>query len=72
MSATFHPGSRVKWQWGGHPAEGVIQKVYTDRVERTIRGAHVKSNADRQNPAYLIQQDDGARVLKSHSELTHI
>lgn len=27
-------------------------------------------NADADNPAYLIEQDDGSQVLKSESELS--
>ncbi|WP_342759036.1 HVA1 family protein [Paracoccus sp. S3-43] len=38
-------------------------------VERTIQGAMIRRNADPDNPASLIEQQDGGRVLKSHSEL---
>ena len=69
--AKFPPGAKVSWRWGADTAEGVIRRVYTDKVERTIKGAHVKRNADSDNPAYLIEQSNGARVLKSHSELLH-
>lgn len=71
-TAKFRLGARVKWSWGAGTAEGVITRVYTDKVERTIKGTHTRRNADPDNPAYLIEQSDGARVLKSHSELTHL
>ena len=68
----FKAGSRVKWAWGAHTAEGVIRKSFTHRIERTIKGSTVTREADARNPAYLIEQDDGDKVLKSHSELTHV
>jgi hypothetical protein len=71
MTQQFNSGARVRWQWGVDVAEGVIRKRFTHRIERTIKGFTVKRDADRTNPAYLIEQDNGASVLKSHSELTH-
>ena len=50
-------------------ATGKITESFTEAVERTIKGTKVKRDADTDNPAYLIEQDDGDRVLKSHSEL---
>lgn len=65
----YTKGDRVKWNWGNGSAEGTVQAVYKERVEKEIKGATVTRNADSDNPAYLIQQDDNDRVLKSHSEL---
>jgi hypothetical protein len=60
---------RVRWPWGAHHAEGVIREVFTSRVERTIKGARIVRNGEPDNPAYLIEQDNGAQVLKKHSEV---
>ena len=38
-------------------------------MEKTIAGTEVVRDADEDNPAYLVEQDDGDRVLKSESEL---
>ncbi|WP_234855129.1 hypervirulence associated TUDOR domain-containing protein [Paracoccus everestensis] len=65
----FRVGSKVEWDWGKGTATGKVAESFSDPVERTIKGAKVKRNADTENPAYLIEQDDGDRVLKSHSEL---
>ena len=65
----FRVGSKVEWDWGKGTATGKVAESFSDPVERTIKGAKVKRNADTENPAYLIDQDDGDRVLKSHSEL---
>ena len=47
-----------------------VQEVLTERVTRTIDGTEVTRDADPDNPAYLIEQEDGDRVLKSESELS--
>ncbi len=65
----FEPGTHVVWTWGEHTAHGVIRKVFTHRIERTMKGATVTRAADKKNPAYLIEQEDGDQLLKSHSEL---
>lgn len=65
----FAPGDRVKWKWGAHWAEGAVREAFTTRVERVIKGARIVRNGEADNPAYLIVQDNDARVLKKHSEL---
>jgi hypothetical protein len=65
----FAPGERVKWKWGAHWAEGAVREVFTERVERVIKGARIVRNGEPENPAYLIVQDNEAQVLKKHSEL---
>lgn len=67
---TYSKGTRVKWNWGQGSAEGEVVESYTSPVEKTIKGSEVKRDADDDNPAYLIEQDDGDEVLKSHSELS--
>ncbi len=62
-------GASVSWTWGANTAEGKVAEVHTRPVARTIKGTKVKRNASRKEPAYLIRQQDGGRVLKSHSEL---
>ncbi len=70
MATAFKIGETVEWNWGGGTGAGVVRDVFTERVERTLKGATVVRDADDANPAYLIEQDDGAEVLKSQSELT--
>lgn len=62
-------GDKVTWTWGKGTAEGEIVKKHTEPVKKTIKGAKVKRNADKAEPAYEIKQEDGDRVLKSESEL---
>ncbi len=65
----FRVGDRVCWRWGGYMAEGVVREVFVGRVEQTIKGARIVRNGEVDNPAYLIEQDNGAKVLKKHSEV---
>jgi len=39
-------------------------------VTRTIDGTEVTRDASEDEPAYMIKQDDGGKVLKSASELS--
>ncbi|MFN3596472.1 MAG: DUF2945 domain-containing protein [Rubricoccaceae bacterium] len=65
----YSKGDEVRWNWGSGSATGRVAEVFTERVTRTIKGHDVTRDADDDNPAYLIEQDDGDRVLKSESEL---
>ncbi|NTE55958.1 HVA1 family protein [Agrobacterium tumefaciens] len=38
-------------------------------IERTIAGSTIKRKASKDEPAFLIEQEDGTKVLKSRSEL---
>lgn len=66
---SHRPGVRVAWTWNGHTAQGVIRKVFTHRLERTMNGSTVTRAANRRNPAYLIEQDSGDTLLMNHSQL---
>jgi hypothetical protein len=46
------------------------QESFARRVQRTLKGAKVVKNGSAENPALLIRQQDGDRVLKLRSELT--
>ena len=65
----YSKGDTVKWNWGQGDASGTVKEVFTDTVTRTIKGNEIKRKATEDNPAYLIEQDDGDHVLKSESEL---
>ncbi|MDX1518434.1 MAG: DUF2945 domain-containing protein, partial [Woeseiaceae bacterium] len=67
MSESYAPGDAVKWQWGDGFGEGQIVERFTEKVTRKIDGTDVTRDASDSEPAYLIEQDSGDRVLKSHS-----
>ena len=69
MADTFDKGDAVKWNWGPGEAEATVKEIHTERVERTIKGKNQTRNGSDDNPAYVLEQDDGTQVLKLHSEL---
>ena len=62
-------GNEVAWTWGRSAARGKVARKFTNDVERRIKGKTIKRKADADEPAFLIRQKDGDRVLKSESEL---
>lgn len=70
VSKPYEQGTEVQWNWGGGTGKGEIREVFTEKVTRVIKGSEVTRNASDDEPAYMVVQDDGDRVLKSHSELT--
>ena len=67
--AKYSEGTKVQWDWGKGTAEGKVDKVYTRKTTRKIKGTEVTREASEDEPAYLIVQSDGDEVLKSHSEV---
>jgi hypothetical protein len=62
-------GDKVKWEWGNGTGEGEAVERFESKVTRTIDGNEVTRDASQDDPAFMIEQDDGSRVLKSQSEL---
>ena len=65
----YKKGDSVAWAWGNGTATGKIKEKFTQKVTRTIKGSEITRNASEDEPAYLIEQQDGDEVLKSGSEL---
>ena len=65
----FSKGDSVKWNWGNGQGEAEVAEVHTERVERTIDGKKQTRNGTDDNPAYVLEQSDGQKVLKLESEL---
>lgn len=69
MSDHFSEGDQVEWNWGNGTATGVVQQKYTQKHTLKIDGNDVTRDADEENPAYRIEQEDGQTILKKHSEV---
>ena len=65
-------GDEVEWEWGSGTGTGKVTERFTERVTRTINGSEVTRKASEDDPAFLIEQDDGDEVLKSESELSKV
>lgn len=69
VSKHYAVNTKVEWDWGNGTGTGKIQQKFTEDVSRQIDGSEIKRNGTSDDPAYLIEQEDGQRVLKKHSEL---
>ena len=69
MAHAFAKGARVRWIWADGTAEGDVVERFDRRVSRTLKGKRITRVGTHENPAYLLRQADGDRVLKRGSEL---
>ncbi len=70
MTQKIRVGQHVKWNYAGNTAEGKIKEAFMEKATRKINGHEVTRNATDDEPAYLIEQEDGDQVVKSESELS--
>lgn len=70
MGQKYQVNQYVKWNYGSGTAKGQIKESYKEKVTKTIKGNEVTRNATDDEPAYLVEQEDGDQVLKSESELS--
>ena len=63
-------GDTVTWKWGKGRGVGTVTKVYTEPTTITIEKSKITRNGTEENPALLIAQDNGSKVLKLASEVT--
>lgn len=63
-------GTPVTWKYGTGTATGKIESVHKEPVTRTIKGAEIHRNGSADDPAFVIVQDNGNKVLKLQSEVT--
>lgn len=66
---SYNKGDTVSWSWGNGSASGKIIEKHKDDVTKTIKGSEVTKHGTEDNPAILIEQDDGTQVLKLESEV---
>ena len=69
MKDAYQTNTKIQWDWGDGTAEGYIREVFREEVTKTIKGTKVTRNGSDNDPAYLIEQEDGDKVLKLHSEI---
>lgn len=67
--AKISEGDRVEWDWGDGTGTGTVQKTYTQKITRTLKGTEVTRDGSEDDPALFIEQEDGDEVLKLASEV---
>jgi hypothetical protein len=66
---SIRTGTEVAWSWGNGRATGTVVELRHDKVTRTLQGSEITRNGSDEDPALLIEQEDGAQVLKLRSEV---
>jgi hypothetical protein len=66
---TIRTGTPVTWSWGNGTAEGKVTEIHHDKITRTLGGSEITRNGSDDDPALLIEQEDGTEVLKLRSEV---
>ena len=69
-SNSFQTDQYVEWDWGNGKGKGQIKERFEREVTRTFQGSEVTKDGDEDNPAYLIKQEDGDKVLNRGSVLS--
>lgn len=70
MSKVLKKGAKVRWSHGQGQGHGVVVDHYTDDVHKVLQGSKITRHGTSDNPAYLIEQENGHQALKLQSELT--
>ena len=66
---TVKKGDKVEWNYGKGKAQGTVDEVHQEDVERTVQGATVKRKGSKKEPALVLKQGDKT-IIKSASEVT--
>ena len=66
---SIRKGTEVSWKWGASTASGKVAEVHHDKVTRKSKGSEITRNGSDDDPAYVIEQEDGTVVLKLRSEV---
>ena len=62
-------GTKVSWKYGTGTAVGKVESVHKEPIARTIKGSEIHRNGSADDPALVIVQENGDRVLKLKSEV---
>lgn len=66
---SIRKGSTVTWSWSGSTASGTVTEIHRSKISRTSKGSEITRNGSDEDPAYVIEQEDGTVVLKLRSEV---
>ena len=62
-------GTDVKWKRGRDYAVGTVSERHESTVSRYLSGTDITRHGSPEDPALVIVQDDGSRVLKLAHEV---
>ena len=64
INMSIRKGSKVSWKYSKGTGTGKVIEKFESKVTRTIKGKKITRNATPEDPVYLIEQENGDRVLK--------
>ncbi len=62
-------GTTVSWKYGTGSATGKIDSTHKEPITVKIKGHDITRNGSANDPAFVIVQDNGDKVLKLQSEV---
>jgi hypothetical protein len=62
-------GTQVTWKYGTGTATGKIESVHKEATTVKIKGHDIHRNGTADDPALVIVQENGDKVLKLQSEV---
>ncbi|UOQ74703.1 DUF2945 domain-containing protein [Hymenobacter cellulosilyticus] len=65
-------GTQVSWKYGTGTATGKIEETHKEPVTRKLKGSDITRNGTPENPAFVIVQENGDRVIKLQSEVSSV
>lgn len=63
-------GTKVTWKYGTGSATGKIEETHKKSVTLKIKGSDITRNGTPENPAFVIVQDNGDKVIKLKTEVS--
>lgn len=63
-------GTQVTWKYGTGTATGKIEETHKESVTLKIKGSDITRNGTPDNPAFVIVQENGDKVIKLKSEVS--
>ena len=69
VGSFFNIGDRVSWQVGSRRARGQIKTKYLYTVTKRVREGAITQRGSEEDPALLIECDDGSEELRLESEV---
>ena len=63
-------GDDVTWKNGKAKAEGTVDEVHKENIEKTVQGMNVKRKGPADEQALVLEQNSGKKVVESAGEAT--